>query len=40
MTTLYVKLPDYGRYKNTEIEWANQIPLHWEVKALKGGCRS
>lgn len=35
MTTLDVKLPGYGRYKNTEIEWANQIPLHWEVKALK-----
>jgi type I restriction enzyme S subunit len=35
MTTLDVKLPGYGRYKNTEIEWANQIPLHWEIKALK-----
>lgn len=35
MTKMEINLPPYKRYKNSKVDWANQIPFHWETKALK-----
>ncbi|WP_122569762.1 restriction endonuclease subunit S [Pseudomonas viridiflava] len=35
MSKIELHFPRYERYKPSEIDWINQIPSHWETKALK-----